>query len=162
MSLSLQTPYVSGRIWGSFRIAQTFLSGSHGLYTVVLPFGGGIKSEVFDTIQKKLQVGLYFPDTTINLYVNLPSSYSYTQSIPAIADLNSFIDPTTNKSLTSLHWTLNELQNSVTIMCTDQSEIINLQNKTFWSGILVGIGSSLILNTVYDASKAQVEKAEKK
>jgi hypothetical protein len=152
----------SQEIWADFEIKRTFLSANRGLYTVVPPFGRGISDGAYDSAYRKLGVGLNPLDATVELYVSLPNSYSYTESVPTITDMNPFVNQITNKSLTSLHWVFTELQNSVTIMCTDQSEIDYLQNVTFWSGILFGIGFSLMLNTVYDAYKKRVEKAEKK
>jgi hypothetical protein len=159
ISMSLHLNESSQQIWGDFRIAKTFLSRNRGLYTIVLPFGRGINSEVFNKIQQKLKVPLS-PLADVELYASVP--YSYTESIPVITDLNPFINPITNKSYASLHWYFNgDVQNSVTVMCTDQSEIDNIQNMTFWSGIFFGIGFSFILNTVYDAYRTRVEKTAK-
>lgn len=143
-----------------FEIANTFLSENRGTYTIVLPFGGGdIYDQAFDAIQGNLWV---LPNNEIptDLYVSLPNSYSLTESIPTISDLNPFTNPITNMTVSSLHWNFPDgLQNSVTVMCNDPQTINTLQNMPFWSGIFLGIGVSLIATTCYDSYKRWIEKS---
>jgi hypothetical protein len=159
ISVSLNSSQLtSGKIWGDFMIDQTFLSGNRGLYTIVLPFGNGVGDETFDKIQKKLDVSLYTPDAPIDLYVSLPNSYSWTESFPSMAGMNPFINPLTNKSVTSLYWNFDKLQNSVTIKCENQFEIGIYENLLFWSGIFLGVGLPLMVTAYYDGLRKFSEK----
>ena len=102
----------SEQISGDFMIAQTFLSGSRGLYTMVLPFSGGVGGETYNTLQQKLEVGIYSPDAPITLGVILPAAYSVTESFPSMAGVNPYIMPFTNTSVMSLSWNFAEMQDS--------------------------------------------------
>jgi hypothetical protein len=144
-------------IWGDFGITRTFLSDNRGFHTIELPFGGVVNSDAV-VLEQKLGIEPSFQSVSVNLYVGLPISYSYVESIPAISDSNPFVNPQTNVSSASLHWYFNNgLQNSVTIVYNDQSEVGYLQNMTFWSGIFFALGFSLAVNTMYDAYRKRVE-----
>ncbi len=159
ISVSLNSSQLeSGKIWGDFMIDQTFVSDNRGLINIILPFGNGISSETFDNIQRKLEVSLYSPDAPIDLYVSLPNSYSWTESFPSMTGMNPFVNPFTNKSVTSLYWNFDKLQNSITIKCDDQFEIGVYGYLLFFSGIFLGVGLPLMVTTYYDGKKRWSEK----
>jgi len=167
--ISLSLYLVAGAdeaISGHFTIAPTFLSGSRGLYTVVLPFGGiggGSSFEVEDKIQRELEVPVYTTDNDapIQLCVTLPHSYSVTQFFPPITHMNPYTNPFNGITVRALYWNFTYLHDSVTVEYADQSQIGYYQNLNFLSGIFIGVGSSILLSSVYDGIKRLSEKAEK-
>jgi hypothetical protein len=155
------TQFSSGKISGDFMIDQTFLSDNRGIYTIVLPFGNGIDNKIYGKIQNDLDVSLHVPDAPIDLYVSLPNAYSWTESFPSMVGMNPFINPFSNKSVTSLYWNFDKLQNSVTIKCDNQFEIGVYGYYLFISGIFLGVGIPLMMTAYYDSLKKFSEKAEK-
>jgi hypothetical protein len=165
ISLSLNlTKMVGDTIWGNFNIAQTFLSGKRGLYTIVLPFYGGVGNVGFQNIAQNLGTSFYNPIPEVDLYVILPHAYSSSETFPPTSGMNSVINFLTNKPITSLSWTFDDSGNSVnsvSIQCEDQSEIGYYGNSSFLSGIFIGVGSSILITSAYDGLKKLSENAEK-
>ena len=162
-SLNVNSSHLmDGEVWGNFNIAPTFLSGNRGLYTIVLPFGNPYNSKVFANIAGELNVSPFTPDVQINLNIILPHSDSYSGSFPSIAGMEPFTF--TNKPTTSIYWNFANLQNlegSVTVEYENQSQIGNYENWTFLSGAFIGVGSSILITSIYDGFKKWSEKAEK-
>jgi hypothetical protein len=164
ISVSNNLTQGSGEVWGQFTVSPTFLSGSRGLYTMVLPFGNPYNSEAFQKAVSELQVSSLQPDAKIKLNIVLPHDYSWTESFPAMTGMEPFTYPLTDKPKTSLYWDFDNLQNiqgSVTVKYEDQSQIGNYANWNFLSGIFIGVGSSILTTSVYDGLKKWSEKAEK-
>jgi hypothetical protein len=164
ISVSLNSTQGSGDILGSFMIAPTFLSGSRGSYTIILPFGNPYNSEVFGKIVQELGISPFQPDVQIELNIVLPQSSSGIESFPSMTGMKPFIGYLTNKPTTSLYWIFDSIQNlqdSVTVKYENQFQIGNYEQLNFFSGIFIGIGSSILISSVYDGLKKMSDKAEK-
>jgi hypothetical protein len=76
-------------------------------------------------------------------------------------EIHKFTNSQIYKSLYRKYWNFDKLQDSVTIKCEDKSEIGSYENLPFWSGISLGVGSSLMITSLYDGLRKRSEKAEK-
>jgi hypothetical protein len=143
----------SAEVWGVFSIENTFQSGTRGSYTFILPFGMGISAEVIGDLQHELGIGFHTPDVNISLQVGLPSRFKIIGTFPPVsAGPNVWVTPT-NRSITTMEWHFEKLQDSVTINCEDQNEIAFYETLPFISGLFLGIGIPIITTTLYDAVK---------
>jgi len=143
----------SGEVWGVFSIENTFQSGFRGSYMFLLPFGMGIHPEVYGNLQRELGVTFHTPDTNITLQFGLPARYQITQTFPPLSSGPETWVTYTNRTITTVKWEFETLQNSVTIYCQDPNEIAFYDHLLFISGLGYGIGVSIVITTVYEAVK---------
>ncbi len=138
-------------IWGDFVIENTFQDGTRGLYTIILPFGMGVRSEVTGDLWQALQVPFY-SDVNITLYVALPVGFKPTTTFPPNRGLEF---PPTRFNVTqaqaSMTWDAGTLQNSVTIEAADTNEKAFYDNIPFTTGILLAIGLQFMFTVGYDS-----------
>lgn len=146
-------------ISGDFSIENTFQDGTRGLYTIILPFGMGIDPEVFQEPWKILKVSLHSPDAPITLHVGLPGDFRPTNMFPPVTKGPNTWTTAMNRTITSLEWNFAALQDSVTIQ-GNTDEKFYYDNLPFISGILFGIGVTIIFTIVYDALKYMVHLQE--
>lgn len=140
-------------IWGYFSIENTFQSGTRGSYMFVLPFGMGIHPEVSSKLHRDLGVTFHSPDANISLQVGLPAPYQITQTFPPISAGPNVWETPTNRTITTVEWEFETLEDSVIIFCQDPDGMANYQNYQFISGIGFGIGIPIIAATIFEYVK---------
>jgi len=145
--------WLSQDISGDFSIENTFQTGTRGRYTFILPFGMGVHSEVFQDVWKELKVSFHSPDVNITLQVGLPSELHLVNSFPPVSKGPNTWKTPYNRTINSLEWASETLQDSVTIQTENTEEIGSYENLPFISGVLLGIGIPTIITTSYDAIK---------
>jgi hypothetical protein len=152
---------LSDIIFGYFSIDQTFMSGSRGSYVFTLPFGTGASPDVRLSAIDELEVNFH-REENVTLAIALPRSYVPTSIFPPSSQRpphGSYYSD--NRTFSHLEWDSTVPQNDVTVICENQDEMASYSNRLFYSGVFLGIGSSLTLTAVYDGLKERHEKAEK-
>jgi hypothetical protein len=140
-------------ISGVFWVENTFQTGSRGSYTFILPFGMGVHAEAYQDVWRELKVGFHTPDARITLQVGLPSRFKLVNVFPPVSrGPNRWTTPD-NRTIDSVEWEFETLQNSVTIQTEDRGEIVFYENLPFISGLLLSIGIPTMITTIYDAIK---------
>jgi hypothetical protein len=144
----------NGEIYGSFSVENTFQAGTRGVYTFFLPFGMGIYSDVIEGLWQDLHINIHSPDAEIRLDVGLPSRYQRIQAFPSfnqgLVTSTSLYD---NRTITTIEWTSETLQNPVTIYCDDPEETAYYDRLLFTAALFIGIGVPLTMTTIYEALK---------
>jgi hypothetical protein len=145
-------------IFGSFRIDNTFQSGSRGSYMFLLPFGGAIGSEAY-SLAIELGVDFLPPDTTIELRFGVSPNLWLTQISPKPSMGPRILQHGNNRIETSIGWYFDELlQDSIVIFSQDTNKISLYQFYLFIAGIFIGIGSSIIVTATYNFTSERRKK----
>ncbi len=161
VSLSYNTPityWTNGgvptqKIEGWFNIDNTFTSGSKGVYTITLPFGMGVDSEVFDRTARQLNV-TYFSSSNVILHIDLPYNYGVADIFPQLSTgLQSWTPSTSSNPINTLEWNFKTLSETVIVRYEDNLAIGFHENALFAGGIILGVGSSIFLTAFYDWAK---------
>jgi len=139
------------RIFGRFSIQNTFQSGKRGFYMFFLPFSPGVHPEIIEDLQTKLDIGSTSLDMETYIQFSFPKRYQMTQAFPPMSTGPDILP--TNRTLVTVTWNFSRSQDSITVYCQDQDEITHYQNCQFYTGLCLGIGIPLIVETLYETAK---------
>lgn len=145
------------RALGYFEINNTFQSGAKGQYDLSFPIIWDYRPNVIvEDLRKDLGLNYNVPQVKLEFTLFISSSYDITQLNPQPSFHDPYYIGGRNQTLKKLVWNfeqLSSLQQQFIISCTDNDEISFLQNCAFGAGILLSIGSSLFVRTLYDKFK---------